>query len=52
MDRRSVAADMGGIDGSDHPDDFPDPEPPYEVVVRFEFASDVLGGDKWPPGGG
>src|SRR5215510_5796287 len=21
--------------------------PPYEVVVRFEFAPDVLGGDKW-----
>jgi len=32
---------------SDHPDDFPDPEPPYEVVVRFEFASDALGGEKW-----
>jgi hypothetical protein len=47
-----LAAIEGGVlggreDDSDHPDDFPDPEPPYEVVVRFEFASDVLGGDKW-----
>lgn len=27
-----------------HPDDFPEPPPPYEVIVRFELASDVLGG--------
>jgi hypothetical protein len=47
-----VTATGGGVsrgreDGSDHPNDFPDPEPPYEVVVRFEFASDLLGGDEW-----
>lgn len=33
-------------DNSNYPDDFPEPAPPYEVVVRFEFASDTLGSDE------
>ena len=34
-------------DTEGHPDDFPEPDPPYGVIVRFELASDVLGDDEW-----
>lgn len=30
-----------------YPDDFPGVEPPYEVIVRFEYPSEQLGAEEW-----
>ena len=46
---RGVAAKPGApaTGDDDHPDDFPDVDPPYEVLVRYEFPSEHLGAEEW-----